>query len=265
MSASPTTLAITLGALVAASADAATVMQVRDGPGGDGPGDLAYFLPGTGQLDKLRLSIAGHAGGAFRTYDTGTFDFEIREGTSGEFAPFRTYCVNPAFDLGFAAGSSTVIDYKRITPLSSDPRFSATTAANIETLWHHAGPLAQTSPLNAAAFQLLLWEMSIDGDSFNLQAGAFRMSFEVGKFDDEVRLLALSWYSKIGHEWTERTPLGILVNSTWQNLFIESYAVIIPLPHAGLLTGAGLLALAPRRRRPLGLICPVLGPAPRCA
>ncbi len=216
-------LALSLG--TAALPAAAGPVQVRDGNGGDvfngGPGYRAVTI----KVDAGSLSVAA-----------GAFALEYREGSSGGWTSFLTYCLEPDEWLGISG--LTPHDGTLATNLASTAEYAASgnAIARMAATW-----IADsfTSALKSAAFQVALWELAYDSGS-NLATGAFQL---VGSAD--VRSQAELYLNAAG--WQSAGAFGAILRDGNQDLLFA-----VPEPRTILLflvALSGLVFVLSRRWR----------------
>jgi hypothetical protein len=212
----------------------AQLVQVRDAVGGESengnpPG---FYLTGTGALTRSTNGLDEF----FRDIATGTFDLEYDLGLGAGWQELLTYCLEITQQIGFGVNTednAVGLPYE-LEPLTAFPGLTGADQIALEILWSNAHADSMTSPVKAAAFQALTWELVIDG-SVDLLSGGFIL-------DDDPHAAAVlaqanAWYDNIENgTWTTRTELMLLSHPDSQDL-------IIPIPEPAtlslLLIGAG--------------------------
>lgn len=230
-----------VGAMVSA---AAADIIVRDAAGGEsaGGGTPGIYTAGTG--GNL---IATLIGGPFGDPAIGQFDFEADYGSG--FEVLDTFCIEPTqnvevplFEVDPAGlGGWSIID------LTASPGISASEASFLQTLWSNAFALSSLNDVNAAAFQLLAWEVALDDgvSAAGLELGQVAAN-AADPFTSSVLAVASTWIDNILSAepiWTTQTPLFVLTNPESQDLLTT-----VPEPASVMTLLGGLLTLALRRR-----------------
>ncbi len=232
----------TLLATAAASATSASAMtvQIRDLAGsgetslGATPG---VYLAGTG--GRYNGMVAGQSG----DLPAGTYELEIDQLAGDGWELFLTYCIEPEQLLDVPPPVGTSYETAQLI----DNGFTATEVVYAQRLWAGAFALSQTSNVNAAAFQAVLWELSEDDDQ-DLSAGNHKINGMANTFTNDVLNTAQAWLDAIvSGDWFEEEALVALVSDESQDLLIPADD-LVPAPGALALAGvAGLVAT--RRRR----------------
>jgi hypothetical protein len=116
----------------------------------------------------------------------------------------------------------------------------------IELLWANAFQDSLGSPVRAAAFQFMIWELVADvnaGLNFNLSGGSVRTN------NAAVVSQINAWNAALS-TWTRTADLQILDGrgANKQSLFVEGTAGV-PEPSTYALIGCGLMGLVWARRR----------------
>jgi hypothetical protein len=194
-----------LALALSSHAVSAGVVQIRDAGGAPD----SQILDGTASGINVTTT-----GGPFKEYFVGVIDAEINTGSG--WSPFLTYCIEPDAGIAFGPQPGDMVGASFTTDALTNAGFTAQTAAYAEILWSNAFASTLSNPFNAAAFQALLWEFSIDGSS-NLTDGNFKMD-NTG-YTGDVLAIAQDWLGKItGGDWTSSTSLIAYMHPTGQNM-----------------------------------------------
>lgn len=212
---------------------------------------LACLLAfGGAQADTVK--ITGFLGGRSAGVDLDT----PRNGnfSAGEFTglwngnSFSAMCVDVNHDLSFG---TTYTNYTAMTPAAYG--FTATQVGLFNRLYTDYYATSHTNGVNAAAFQIAVWEITYDGNgTLNLGANTFTLG---SGGNATAKSTAASWLSSL-------TPLA---SSAWTFTVLDSQSVTggqsatqdllvaIPVPepetYALLLAGLGLLGFVARHRK----------------
>ena len=212
---------------------------------------LACLLAfGGAQADTVK--ITGFLGGRSAGVDLDT----PRNGdfSAGEFTglwngnSFSAMCVDVNRDLSFG---TTYTNYTAMTPAAYG--FSSTQVGLFNRLYTDYYATSHTNGVNAAAFQIAVWEITYDGNgTLNLGANTFTLG---SGGNATAKSTAASWLSSL-------TPLA---SSAWTFTVLDSQSVTggqsatqdllvaIPVPepetYALLLAGLGLLGFVARHRK----------------
>jgi hypothetical protein len=212
---------------------------------------LACLLAfGGAQADTV--TITGFLGGRSAGVDLDT----PRNGnfSAGEFTglwngnSFSAMCVDVNHDLSFG---TTYTNYTAMTPAAYG--FTATQVGLFNRLYTDYYATSHTNGVNAAAFQIAVWEITYDGNGA-LNHGADTFTLGAGG-NATAKSTAASWLSTL-------TPLA---SSAWTFTVLDSQSVTggqsatqdllvaIPVPepetYALLLAGLGLLGFVARHRK----------------
>ena len=167
----------------------------------------------------------------------------LRNGNS-----FSAMCVDVNRDLSFG---TTYTNYTAMTPAAYG--FSSTQVGLFNRLYTDYYATSHTNGVNAAAFQIAVWEITYDGNgALNHGAGTFTLG---AGGNATAKSTAASWLSSL-------TPLA---SSAWTFTVLDSQSVTggqsatqdllvaIPVPepetYALLLAGLGLLGFVARHRK----------------
>jgi hypothetical protein len=207
--------------LSALASPAATILNVR----GDLSRPIEYGLLKPGTL----LSTQGTAtNGTITGTNTGLFSLQISP--NANFIPAESiyaYCAEPPQSI---SGSNLPNVFSSVS--LAEAGLSATQQSLLMALWHNAFHIsvADSSPegtaaVRAAAFQWLVWEILVDGNSgaLNLAAGSVRISTTANGNTATVRTLANAWATNLNNgAWAPvLRNLRILQHPTIQDLIYE--------------------------------------------
>ena len=224
--------------LIATSALADPIeVQIRDSAASDG-----YYVPGTGSR-KMKATADG---GDFGSIWTGTFELEADYGDG--WIPTYTYCTEPTQYIKFGTQPDDTVGLTyHVTPLNEYAPVTNGEADFLGILWANAFDASITSNKNAAAFQAIVWETTVDND-FNFAGGDFKLNQADG-FTADVVDIADAWMTNIlDQTWTESVLLTALTNPRSQDFLTTE----IPEPSSVVLTAAGVMMLLSRRRKRRG-------------
>lgn len=216
----------------------ADMVQVRDAAGGNG-----YFLNGT---VKGTARISKNGGSSYYNQPLGTYGFEMDQGAGWQ--ALETYCIELTQVISFGNGNNDTGGLPHeVVEVDSLARFTSDEAVAIETLWGSAFDLSKQSKVGSNAFQVILWELSMD-DVFDLSDGSFRVDTSHSHTND-VAVQAAQWWSDIElGVFTERVALKALVSDQSQDYLVPTNN--IPGPGSlALLSAAGMIGLRKRNRK----------------
>ncbi|MCA9288677.1 MAG: hypothetical protein KDA05_08840 [Phycisphaerales bacterium] len=213
-------------------------------------GPIAVDFRGTGLGQSARVSFASGDSAAFSERNLFVGQLRHRLGTGASAKDFLTYCI----DLTQYAGDGTfnlvaLHDAPVTSPAPSNKwELNHGQIDALNSLYNAYGE-AVDSNAKASAFQAAVWEIvfdwsTVDGGTFtaanetNLRTGVVSISNKISNalFTDYLNAAV------DGADTTGR--LAAIVSATRQDQII-----VLPLPGAGALAGAGMLVLGARRRR----------------
>lgn len=207
---------IAIAVIAASSWLASAGVMIRDAMGGDG-----FFTEDTQSVAEFQIDFLGP-----RDVEVGAFDFEF-EIIDEQFQSFYTYCAEPGQLVGFDEFSLDPVglDYE-LQPLSAIDGLSGGELEFIEILWFHAFADSLTSSIKAAAFQSVIWELTLD-DVMELDAG----EFQIGDDSPEVNIQAQVYIDLI-HDgiWSQRQSLVAMTHPNSQDFLIPT--ALAPEPSA---------------------------------
>lgn len=233
-----TTAALTLAAVASAPAAKADTVHIKDNVGGDN----TYFQTPTG-MRKITQNLNGSS----HTWTTGVFDFLADWGDGNGYVDLLTFCLDPWESLHLPK-------IYTIAPIEDAAGLSAAEIVLLGKLWQNkyadviSPDLGETDAMRkyeAAAFQLILWELLADD---GLTSG---ISWTTGNFKitstntETLQTLALAndWITSMPG-WDNLTgyELIALQASGTQDLIAAVPVTQVPLPGSAV-AGMALLGV----------------------
>ena len=210
---------------------------------------LACLLAfGGAQADTV--TITGFLGGRSAGVDLDT----PRNGnfSAGEFTglwngnSFSAMCVDVNHDLSFG---TTYTNYTAMTPAAYG--FTATQVGLFNRLYTNYYATSHTNGVNAAAFQIAVWEITYDGNgTLNLGANTFTLG---SGGNATAKATAATWLSTLASQSVGAWNFTVLDSQsvTGGQSATQDLLVAVPEPetYALLLAGLGLLGFVARHRK----------------
>ena len=173
----------------------------------------------------------------------GVFNFVVtNDGGTGLGPTIRSFCAD--FFQDVSVGNPYTFTPVAFSALP-DVNGNATKISKVTELYDRYYDVA-TTPQNAAAFQLALWEILYDPTTTNLSSGNFRASDNPGAIS-----LAQGWLNTIGNpgipDPARKYNLTGLLSATGQDQIVPS-GEPIPAPAGVVLLAIGAVGLVVRRR-----------------
>ena len=213
----------------------------------------------------LNLQLDGWAAGplSFKTSVTGNTGinagaFSWSDGVGNSYV---TFCTELTQNINFGNSYNYDIDSLSIAPVPNDSINAAFPhliggmgtyrAGLVQNLYDQYFSVALDSSVNAAAFQLAIWEIVYeeglaegDNSTLNVSDGDFTISNNNAGNQSQTQAITLAntWLSTLSSVGV--TTLVALTNDTYQDQIL-----LIPLPAPVLMAGLGLLAVPLIRRR----------------
>lgn len=213
---------------------------------------IAVDFRGTGL--GTSASVSFHSGNSSAFSNRGLFVGQLLHtlGTGPSARDFVTYCIDLTQYAGDGQFDLVGLRSAPVTnPAPSNQWEMNQGQADALNALYHAFHGSVDTNAEAAAFQAAIWEITFDwstvdgntfspGDTSNLTGGVVQVHNNVSN-----TLYAGYLNAAVGRANT-RSILGAIVSDSQQDQLL-----VIPLPSAGLMAGAGVLALGSRRRRAL--------------
>jgi len=202
---------------------AATVIQVRDGNGGN------VFNGGPGSQ-----TVTINVNGSNQTISAGAFALQYQIAGDPTWVDFITYCLEPDESLGVSG--LTPKNGTLLSDIGAAAEYGSSAQA-ISDLYNTWFVDSLGSSTKAAAFQIALWEIAFDSGA-NLGAGSFRLNTASAAVTNQANTYLNSAL------WTPGADVGVILRVGSQDLVLR-----VPEPATAILLGASLLLLGAARRQ----------------
>jgi hypothetical protein len=206
----------------------------------------------TYELDAFTLKYSTNLPGHNGTRSDKTHQFHAtRTGGTDTLAPDKiiTYCVevgehikegkNTHSNVSHLLGSTT-----NLGGIAGPVYFDAVRTERMEKLWGTFFSAIGTDSLKSAAFQLATWEIAFD-DDLTLGNNKGKLWVKSSQFQAGVTDVAEGWLTAI-RNGDAQTRVGMLLLS---GEGIQDQVTMVPEPASMIALGAGLAAIARKRRR----------------
>lgn len=211
--------------------------------------DLTYQGPSSGgDAKNVRITEAPAASGASTPANVGAFGLRMRTEDTDPLTEFLAWCL----DIGSYLGTSGAIEYEITnSPFSNSYGLNSTESQRVQAVFDaNYGTLDTAVGIEAAGFQVALWNALYDGDA-DAGSGDFKIS---SSYAEGANIITqANTYISNANAYTEGKAFNLaFFESTGtgsdkkQNLVT---ATPVPLPAAGWLMFAGIGGLVALRRR----------------